>query len=275
MKKKVFLPGILFLFTLNIHAGAITSLPELETAMRKLFDKALAETDDSLKTYFHFQIGDLLAEALLMPGSFEYPFDSLKRIGKISSPDGKLRLFTWNLIFTDGKHRCYGIVCYKEKSLEKPLVFRLNDCSASLTDPHKQQLGPETWYGALYYEIIERKWQGTTVYTLLGFNPHDQYISIKIIDCLYFTDKNLPFFGAPVFKAHNVIQHRMIFQYAARVSMSLRFNSKTDMIVFDHLSPAKPSYAGKFQFYGPDLSFDGLKFEDGCWHLTEDIDVRN
>jgi hypothetical protein len=30
-----------------------------------------------------------------------------------------------------------------------------------------------------------------------------------------------------------------------------------------------------YQLYGPDLSYDGLKFEKGLWILQRDIDVRN
>jgi hypothetical protein len=47
------------------------------------------------------------------------------------------------------------------------------------------------------------------------------------------------------------------------------------MIVFDHLSPANESYTGNYQYYGPDLSFDALRFENGIWELKENIDVRN
>ena len=45
--------------------------------------------------------------------------------------------------------------------------------------------------------------------------------------------------------------------------MMLRYDDKLKMIVFDHLSPSKPSYEGKYQYYGPDFSYDGLIFEKG------------
>jgi hypothetical protein len=48
-----------------------------------------------------------------------------------------------------------------------------------------------------------------------------------------------------------------------------------NMIIFDHLSPSKPSYAGNYQYYGPDFSYDGLKFEQGIWELVENVDIRN
>jgi len=47
------------------------------------------------------------------------------------------------------------------------------------------------------------------------------------------------------------------------------------MIVFDHLSPSKPSLVGVYEFYGPDFSYDGYKFEKGMLELYPDIDIRN
>jgi len=42
---------------------------------------------------------------------------------------------------------------------------------------------------------------------------------------------------------------------------------KMNMIIFDHLSPSKPSYTGNYQFYGPDFSYDGLEvlMDIGTW----------
>jgi len=57
--------------------------------------------------------------------------------------------------------------------------------------------------------------------------------------------------------------------------MSLQWNEKMNMIIFDHLSPSKPSYTGNYQFYGPDFSYDGLEVVNGYWDLVEDIDIRN
>ena len=47
------------------------------------------------------------------------------------------------------------------------------------------------------------------------------------------------------------------------------------MIMFDHLSPSRPSYTGNYEYYGPDFSYDGFRFEKDAWVLTEQIDMRN
>jgi len=56
--------------------------------------------------------------------------------------------------------------------------------------------------------------------------------------------------------------------------MMLIYDTKFNMIVMDHLSPSSPVYNGDYQFYGPDLSFDALKFEDGLWIYESAIDYK-
>jgi len=106
----------------------------------------------------------------------------------------------------------------------KSLVVKLVSCSGNIADPALQVLGPDTWFGALYYEIVERKWNDNTLYTLLGYDPNDIFTSRKVIDCFYLKDGTIPVFGAPLFVLNNTIQNRVIFEYSAKASMSLRYN---------------------------------------------------
>jgi hypothetical protein len=57
--------------------------------------------------------------------------------------------------------------------------------------------------------------------------------------------------------------------------MSLRYDPQKKMIVFDHLSPTKPSLEGQYEFYGPDFTYDGLKFEKGVWEHYQNIEITN
>ncbi|MFO8020837.1 MAG: hypothetical protein R6U65_00110, partial [Perlabentimonas sp.] len=50
---------------------------------------------------------------------------------------------------------------------------------------------------------------------------------------------------------------------------------RQEMIVFNHLTPLQPNFTGNFQYYVPDLSFDGFRFEENQWVYTPDIDIRN
>jgi len=275
MRNLIALFTILSATTFSLRTQPFSTIREYETAIQQCFERAVPSMPDSLKTNLNDTIESLFASALALPEAFSYAFDSLKKIGSIFSRDEKVRIFTWDILLSDGSHQYSGMILYRTHHDEKPLLFRLEDHAWAIEDASTLVLGPKTWLGALYYEIAERKWNDHILYTLLGFDPNDIFTSRKIIDCFYMKDDSIPVFGAPVFRLDNKIQHRVIFEYSAKVSMSMRYNDDMKMIVFDHLSPAKPSYTGSHQFYGPDFSYDALKFTDGQWVLLEDVDVRN
>ena len=220
-------------------------------------------------------LSDLLHKTLLLPGSFEYPFDSLKTLGKIKSQDQKIRIYTWNFPDISGTNTYYGFLQRNAGKSVGFMVFQLTDKRAQITDPVMTTLTPDNWYGCLVYGIIEKFISGTTFYTLLGYNPENLFISKKIIDVLWFNDRDEPVFGKAVFHYQNRMQNRILFEYSAKVNMSLLWNEKMNMIVFDHLSPSKPSYTGNYQYYGPDFTYDGFRFDQGIWEHVTDIDIRN
>ena len=68
---------------------------------------------------------------------------------------------------------------------------------------------------------------------------------------------------------------RVIFEYSASCNMSLKYNSKKDSIIFDHLSPTEPQLEGQFQYYCNDMSYDGFGFKHGRWNYGMDLDATN
>ena len=68
---------------------------------------------------------------------------------------------------------------------------------------------------------------------------------------------------------------RMILEYSAQLVVSIKFDEKLQMIVLDHLAPFETMFTGNYRFYGPDGSYDGLKFEKGSFLLQKDVDARN
>ena len=156
-----------------------------------------------------------------------------------------------------------------------PLVYRLSDHSEGIVDPEKAILNSNNWYGALIYEIIEQEHEDMLYYVLLGYDPHNLFVSRKIIDVLHFKNGREPVFGQPFFLYGGNVQSRVLFEYSAKVQMMLHWDPAVNMIVFDHLSPERPAYVGNYQFYGPDFSYDGFRFENGFWNLSENLDIRN
>ena len=245
-----------------------------EDSLQYYFTLLASEKDDKNKIEFNDQIIKYFKKAFKNENSFTYPFDSLKNIGIIKSEDEKLRIITWNLPYNDRTHKYFGFIQYK-KSKKTYVLYELNDDSDNIKNPELAVLNDKNWYGALYYKIITNKNKGNVYYTLLGADLNNLLTKKKIIEILYFDKNNSLVFGNKVFKNKSIPISRVIFEFNAQTNMTLTYDEEKEMIIYDHLSPSRPSLEGQFEFYGPDFSYDGLKFERGIWNAYSDIDVRD
>ena len=110
----------------------------------------------------------------------------------------------------------------------------------------------------------------------MGWKGNTKQTTKKVIDVLSFKDGKA-YFGMPVFDGdkERVNKPRIIFEYSGQVSMMLRYLTDESRIVFDHLSPPDSNLKGKFDTYGPDLSYDGFRLLNGRWRFMEDLDLKN
>ena len=127
----------------------------------------------------------------------------------------------------------------------------------------------------LYYKIILKKTKSKRYYTLLGWDGNDKITRKKIIDVLTLDNNGTPRFGADIFNNQKKYPKRIIFEYSANCNMSLRFSTKKDSIVFDHLAPNSPQLEGQFQYYCNDGSYDGFGFKGGKWNYGMDLNAIN
>jgi hypothetical protein len=113
-------------------------------------------------------------------------------------------------------------------------------------------------------------------YVLLGWKGNTVQSTKKIIEILYFKNGKA-YFGMPVFDADpdNLGKKRIIFEYDRRASMLLNYEANENTIVFDHLAPPDPKLKGKYEFYGPDFSYDGFKLINGRWKFLPDLELKN
>lgn len=254
---------------------------EAEGDLKILFDSLFLRNEirflrsDSEKVNLNDSILGTFREVLDNPSSFTYPFHQLSNCGIITSEDKRLRIINWNLKFSDGSFKYYGFIQYYLEDKDKIVTHELVDLSDSIIDPEHASLYPYNWYGALYYHIISYKEGGKYYYVLLGWDGNSYLTNKKIVDVLTFSSSGKAYFGKPVFLVEKERKKRIIFEHALRVSMLLRYDEKAGAIVFDHLSPAKPSQKGQYQFYGPDGSYDGLVYEKGKWVFVSDFYVTN
>ena len=270
-----------FLTAFSFGAGAQEArsgeMAVAEDSLHRAFESLYALGGDEERKAKSVEIARYFGEVLHDPGSYDYPFDSLTRIGKVFSPDRRLRAITWNVPLSDGTHAYYGFIQYLRRKWGKKMVlYPLEELSSYPEHTETAVFDTRHWPGALYYEIRVNKHAGKAYYTLFGFDFNDMYSNKKVLDAVTIDRDGSLRFGAPIFvTADGKVQTRVIFEYSANAVMTLRYDPSLKMIVFDHLSPIEAGLEGVYKFYGPDFSYDGFVFTDGKWHYRSDLDVRN
>lgn len=279
---------ILFLFFIALLSNleSYSQSPNSEMVSEELILKGYFEslfTRDSVryirtdeeKNRINDSIISSFKKILVDEESFLYPFDSLKKTGRLRSENNLMRIITWNTRFKDGSYKYYGFIQHKNNKKNKIETWLLTDKSDSVLNPENTILSYYNWYGALYYEMHSYSEKKKDYYILFGWDGNNNYTNKKIIEILTFNNTGKPIFGKSVFKTEKKLQKRVIFEHTIKSSMSCKYNKSMNAIVFDHLSPLKPSQTGQFQFYGPDGSFDGYKLNKGKWIYVPDINVTN
>lgn len=254
-----------------------------EDSLKVLGNLILNGESDFIKYNANEKFLILLEGTLISENSFNYPFDSLTMIARINSPDNKFRIFNWNIKKADNTYEYFGFIQAWNSKQKKYTLYPLKDNSDKITKPESQLLDNLNWYGAHYYKLIYNKSGGKKYYTLLGWDGNDLLTQKKIIDVLVFNSNDKPIFGASIFKYNKKVQKRVIFEYSATVSMSLKFEKQymlygkksRKMIIFDRLAPLDPNLEGQYQFYYPETNiFDAFIFRMGKWTMLKDVDAR-
>lgn len=264
---------------------------QFSLADAQVTEQQFQSTNDSLKSFFkkiqehpaltdevnatNEKIISSLENFLKQKDAFEFRFELDKNLSDLVAADNKVRIISWILPPSYGVYRCFGFVLIKNPATKATTVFRLNESEEKPEKPESKAFNYNNWQSCVYYNIITKKYKGKSFYTLLGWSGNDGITNKKIIDVLTISQKGEPVFGAPVFQMRKQKLYRIIFEYNAQAIMFHNYDEKKKMILFDHLSPSDPAMTGRFQYYGPDFSVDGLLFKKGLWILQEDVDAKN
>lgn len=208
-----------------------------------------------------------LVRTLKTENSFKYPFDRLKMsISILMPPDTSFRIFSWQLFVNDSTYRYYGAIQMNRAELQLfPLVDRSFEMEMPL--PLQDQLPPERWYGALYYNLRQFDTPKGRKYLLFGYDAFTFFEKRKLVDVVSFDQEGKPVFGAPVFEGLPGRENgpgvlRLIFEYSAEASIKVNWDEQYQMVLFDHLIPMASPF-GRGTAMVPDGSYDGLKLEKG------------
>jgi hypothetical protein len=284
---------LLPIFLLILVSG-FAKTPENEKQLRayqdtlRRLDSAIFRGKDHEKKIANQRFIDYLRKALNTEGAFEFGFDSLKTIARLTAPDNAFRIFNWNVPNDDGTYTYYGFLVVNQskvvetkkgiKPKDKYVVYELVDRSDEIRNPEiAARLSPEKWYGALYYKVIKTNDKSKAYYTLLGWDGNNQLTWKKLIEVLSF-DKQ----GNPIFGENRLFQrgarkssYRVIFEFRAELVMTLHWEDDNKRIVFDHLAPEVAGAEGMYQFYSQTFSYDAFIWKKGKWQQEDDVKVAN
>jgi hypothetical protein len=261
------------------HSFELTNVPVLKKYQDTLVNTAevlYTATNDQDRFAANARFIKTLVSALKIPASFNFPFDSLKKVTVLKSPDNALRLISWYVPAADGSYRFYGTIQLASKD-GKLKMFPLIDGTDKIKEVN-QVTDHKNWYGARYYQIVPVKINGQQpYYILMGWKGNNAKTSKKVIDILSFDRAGQPVFGKSVFDGlkGSSPKNRVVFEYNKLNSMTLTLDGSTNMIVFDHLAPFTPDMEGNFEFYASDLSFDAYRLAGGRLKLVENVEMKN
>lgn len=216
-----------------------------------------------------------LVQALKVPHSFEFPFDSIINVSRMYAPDSAFRIFTWQFERGEDFHRQRGAIQMNtpDGSLK---LFPLIDMSDYTDNPFDSVRSNLNWIGAIYYKVILKTFNDRKFYTLLGLDDHDGKTTRKWIDVLTFDRTGQPKFGARVFAYKNdeikprQPVTRFCLEYKKDARARMNYDATMDMIVFEHLVSLNGNTERRSNLV-PDGDFEGFKWNNGRWEYVDKI----
>ncbi len=279
IKRLLLLLFCLLTYTFESRANSDSLL--LHPAVKRLAilgDSVLKGSTDAVRIKFLEPFSTLLDSILRSPGGTELSFYQVRALSVANASGKQVKTLTWLVSLENGSnYNYYGYILYKTANSGETKIVRLHH----QPDLPREELeilkgDSSNWIGCIYYDVHVERYKKKDYFLMLGWAPQNGFITRKIIEPLVISSTKVTL-GVPVIKAGGKAKARLVFDYNAQVSMSLKYNEKEKMIVMDHLSSSdpRPEAKGMYALYGPDFSYDGLKFSKGQWVLIKDLDVRN
>lgn len=265
---------LFFIFLVSFSFVQAQHLVMQEDSLVLLLKKVRNSTSNQEKEENNRAFQQVLEKTILMKGAFDYPFNRLNSLGKITSPDNTFRIFTWNVEQEDLTQKYYCYILRFDDRKDEYYYIELKDDKLILPPRPTETLKPAVWYGALYYEIIPMDNRSKDMYTVLGWIGNNNMSTMKVVDVFTFRGKNLRI-GSPIIYVNDEKMKRYFMEYAKKTTIHLGYEKQYDRIIFDHLVPEVPSLEGVYSMYIPDLTYDAFVADNGKWRFKENVVATN
>ena len=213
-----------------------------------------------------------LVHALKTPYSFHHPFDSLKTISRLYAPDSSFRIITWQLMKDFSYYRYKGAIQLntKDGSLQLIPLYDVSDFTGNPVDSVRNN---ENWIGAVYYNIIQKKYNNKNYYTLLGYDENDARSTKKWIEVLTFDSNKKPVFGGRYFSYPNdpfkpaQPAYRFCLEFKKEANAKLNYDPELNQIIFAKLVSETGEVSKKHTLV-PYGTIEGFRWDMGKWIFT-------
>jgi hypothetical protein len=148
-------------------------------------------------------------------------------------------------------------------------LFPLIDRSIIMSNEKDTITNNEWWFGAIYYKILKKEYQGKNFYTLLGYDENSIRSTKKRIEILHFNQSGNPVFGGDFFsfKQDSIPkknQSRFWIEYKKNGNARITYDEELNLIIYDHLI-SETNEPNKLYTYIPDGDYEGFKWMNGKW----------
>lgn len=262
-----------FSFAQGIGKAELKVLKQKEDSLKNYSTKIIQGINASDRFNADSFFTRILVRALKTQNSFYYPFDSLRTVSVLYSPDSAFRFFTWQMVINENVIRQHGAIQMRtyDGSLK---LYRLIDKSDVTTNIADTTGNNDGWIGAIYYKIIVKKSGNQKYYTLLGFDENNIRSSRKIIEVMTFLNDE-PVFGGRYISYENdkpfkSSQSRYVMEFKKEAGPRLTYDPDLDIIVVEHLVSESNQPDKKWTLVG-DGDYEGFKWQSGKWVHVEKI----
>lgn len=273
-------------FAVALHAqkktpASVQALMQVEENMKQYADAIVNASDVTDRAIADSIFTRALVQALKLPNSFSYPFDSLVTISHLYAPDSSFRIFTWQVMKDFTYYRQKGAIQFHTKDGSLKLI-PLYDASPFTDNPADSMRTNQQWIGAVYYNIIQKSFNNKNYYTLLGYDENDARSTKKWMDVLTFDEDNRPVFGSRFSYPTEENKppqsaYRFSLEFKKGANAKLNYDPELDMITFAKLTSEIGDPTSHYT-YIPTGSFEGFKWVNGKWvyvPVVREVDPRN
>ncbi len=289
-----------FLMTMSAVGQNRDVMSAYQRNMQPLLEKIINAPTDNERYNANEQFVQLFDDALNVEESIHWKWDLGTYVSVLTSSDRQFRIITWPVVRDNGEYECFGFIqSYNPKS-EQYDVYVLHDKSDEIISANEVVLEPDNWFGSVYQELIETKFEGKEYYTLIGWTGVNALTQRKVIEPVCFRgNTSKPQFGQALFRREKNLR-RVVLEYSSKAMVNVRFDEqvvrtyenkkikkknrtinvqvpkeeKMKMILFDEIAPMLPGMEGLPQYYTPTGTEMAYIFNNGRWELRDNAQGR-